>query len=277
LANSTPIRLLKTFIRNGTLPHALLFSGDDGVGKKMNGHGIGHGLQLPDVKIGIRHHRPHLDAIDACGDCGPCRKISGNHHPDIIRVAPLSSVIRIAQIRTLLQTLALKPNEADRRVVILSEAQTMNPEAGNALLKVLEEPPDRTLLVLTARQTSTCCPRSSHGASTSGFPPFAGRYQTTVDCGRRRLNRKPPRRLPSLRRQFHPCATIDRQPMAEPAGLDHPGHGRQMASDGPPTFGPGWHGLRDWPKKRILLKNRWKSLQCGCGTCWWSNMTRSGF
>ena len=67
-------------------------------------------------------------------------------------------MIRIAQIRELLQTLALKPNEADCRVVILSDAQTMNPEAGNALLKVLEEPPDRTLLILTAPQPGDLLP-----------------------------------------------------------------------------------------------------------------------
>jgi len=151
-------RLLKTFICNGTLPHALLFSGDDGVGKKITATAFAMACNCLKLKSAIHHHRPHLDDIDACGDCGPCRKIAGNHHPDIIRVAPLSSVIRIAQIRTLLQALTLKPNEADRRVVILSDAQAMNPEAGNALLKVLEEPPDRTLLVLTARQTSDLLP-----------------------------------------------------------------------------------------------------------------------
>ena len=151
-------RLLKTFIRNGTLPHALLFTGDEGVGKKITATAFAMACNCLKLKSAIRHHRAHLDAIDACGDCGPCRKIAGNHHPDVIRVAPLSSVIRIAQIRTLLQALTLKPNEADRRVVILSDAQAMNPEAGNALLKVLEEPPDRTLLVLTARQTSDLLP-----------------------------------------------------------------------------------------------------------------------
>ncbi|MBC2712378.1 MAG: DNA polymerase III subunit delta' [Desulfosarcina sp.] len=152
-----PIRLLKTFIRNGTLPHALLFTGDDGVGKKMTATAFAMACNCLTLKSALRHS-PHLDVIDACGDCTPCRKIAGNYHPDIIRVAPLSSVIKIAQIRTLLQILTLKPNETDRRVVILSEAQTMNSEAGNALLKALEEPPDRTLLVLTARQTSDLLP-----------------------------------------------------------------------------------------------------------------------
>ncbi|WP_319404901.1 DNA polymerase III subunit delta' [uncultured Desulfosarcina sp.] len=151
------IRLLKTFIRNGTLPHALLFTGNDGVGKKITATAFAMACNCLTLQSAIPH-RPHLDAIDACGDCGPCRKIAGDHHPDIIRVAPLSSVIRIAQIRKLLQTLTLKPNEANRRVVILADAQALNPEAGNALLKVLEEPPDRTLLVLTARQTSDLLP-----------------------------------------------------------------------------------------------------------------------
>jgi DNA polymerase-3 subunit delta' len=153
-----PTRLLKTFIRKGTLPHALLFTGDEGVGKKTTAKAFAMACNCLKLKSAIRQHRLRLDAVDACGDCGPCRKIAGDHHPDIIRVAPLPSAIRIAQIRTLLHVLTLKPNEADRRVVILSDAQAMNPEAGNALLKVLEEPPDRTLLVLTARQTSDLLP-----------------------------------------------------------------------------------------------------------------------
>ena len=152
-----PIRLLKTFVRNGTQPHALLFTGDDGVGKKMTAVAFAMACNCLTLKSALRH-RPPLDAINACGACNPCKKIAGNHHPDVIHVAPTSAVIRIAQIRDLLQTLALKPNEADCRVVIFSAAQTMNPEAGNALLKVLEEPPDRTLLVLTASQPGDLLP-----------------------------------------------------------------------------------------------------------------------
>jgi len=152
-----PIRLLKTFVRNGTQPHALLFTGDDGVGKKMTAAAFAMACNCLTLKSALRH-RPPLDGINACGGCTPCKKIAGNHHPDVIHVAPAPAMIRISQVRELLQILALKPNEADCRVVILSDAQAMNPEAGNALLKVLEEPPDRTLLVLTAPQPGDLLP-----------------------------------------------------------------------------------------------------------------------
>lgn len=157
VGQDTPIRLLKTFIRNGTHPHALLFTGDEGVGKKTTATAFAMACNCLTLKSSLRN-RPSLDDVDACGVCASCRKIADNHHPDVIHVAPTSAIIRIAQIRELLKILALKPNEAHRRVVILSEAQAMNPEAGNALLKVLEEPPDRTLLVLTARQPMDLLP-----------------------------------------------------------------------------------------------------------------------
>ena len=152
-----PIGILKTLIRNGTLPHALLFTGDDGVGKRMAAMAFAMACNCRTLKSALN---PHLQpsAVDACGKCPPCRKIAGGHHPDIIHISPITTMIKIDRIRTLLRDLTLKPNEADRRVVIISNAQAMNPEAGNALLKVLEEPPDRTLMLLTAYQTSDLLP-----------------------------------------------------------------------------------------------------------------------
>jgi DNA polymerase-3 subunit delta' len=167
-----PIRLLKRFVRNRTQPHALLFTGDDGVGKKMTARAFAMACNCLKLKPTRDRHVP-LEKVDACGVCIPCRKIAGNHHPDVIHVAPISSVIRIAQIRALLQTLTLKPNEADRRVVIISDAQAMNPEAGNALLKVLEEPPDRTLLVLTAGQPADLLPTVVSRCRQIRFSPLA--------------------------------------------------------------------------------------------------------
>jgi DNA polymerase-3 subunit delta' len=66
--------------------------------------------------------------------------------------------IKIDQIRALCQTLAMKPYEASMRVVLISDAQTMNPAAGNALLKVLEEPPPGTILILVANHPSDLLP-----------------------------------------------------------------------------------------------------------------------
>jgi DNA polymerase-3 subunit delta' len=92
--------------------------------------------------------------MDACGVCKSCRKIAAGHHPDIIRIQPIGPIIKIDQIRALLKTLAMKPYEATIRVAILSDAQAMNAAASNALLKILEEPPSRSMLVLTANQKS---------------------------------------------------------------------------------------------------------------------------
>jgi DNA polymerase III subunit delta' len=91
---------LKTFIVNGTLPHALLFSGDEGVGKKTTATALAMACNCLKLKPEIHPHHLHLEAVDACGDCVACRKIAGNHHPDVIHVSPAASVIRIAQIRS---------------------------------------------------------------------------------------------------------------------------------------------------------------------------------
>jgi len=168
LGQEQPIRLLTTLLRNGTIPHALLFIGIEGVGKRTAAMALAmacncKGLEPEQFteRMKIRDGNIHSDqikTISPCGRCNSCRKIESGNHPDIIVLNPSGSFIRIGQIRELCGTLAMKPYEARFRVVIISDAQTMNPSAGNALLKVLEEPPDRTILILTAFQTSDLLP-----------------------------------------------------------------------------------------------------------------------
>lgn len=93
-----------------------------------------------------------------CGQCGPCVKIAEGAHPDITLIHPEGGVIKIAQIRDLCSTLTMKPFEGRMRIAILEDAQLMNPSAGNALLKMLEEPPEQTLLILIAGQASDLLP-----------------------------------------------------------------------------------------------------------------------
>ena len=150
-----PIRLLTAFLQKGTTPHALLFTGIEGVGKRMTALTFAMACNCMNAKQGTQHQDT---ASNPCLRCRSCRKIKSGNHPDIIFIKPSGPFIRINQIRSLCHTLGMKPYEARQRVVIISEAQAMNPEAGNALLKVLEEPPERTLLILTALQTSDLLP-----------------------------------------------------------------------------------------------------------------------
>jgi DNA polymerase-3 subunit delta' len=164
-----PIRILTAFLQKGTIPHALLFTGIEGVGKERAAVALAMACNCAASRegsesepVGIRTNdlcntgRPFT--TQPCGSCKSCRKIESDIHPDIIRLKPSGPFIKIDQIRTLCRTLAMKPYEAGMRVVIISEAQAMNPAAGNALLKMLEEPPARTILVLTAAHTSDLLP-----------------------------------------------------------------------------------------------------------------------
>jgi DNA polymerase-3 subunit delta' len=169
LGQEKPIRLLKTLLRNETIPHALLFLGIEGVGKKETAMAIamacncmGHGDEHLSKEKKNRADRSTNQEITTksgiCGCCKSCSKIKSGNHPDIILIEPTGNFIRIDQIRNLCNTLGMKPYEARLRVVIISDAQAMNPAASNALLKMLEEPPDRTVLILTAVHTSDLLP-----------------------------------------------------------------------------------------------------------------------
>ena len=101
-------------------------------------------------------------------------------HPDVIRIDPIGSLMRIDQIRNLIDTLSMKPYGSGRRVVIITDAHTMNPEAGNALLKMLEEPPANTVLVLTALQTSDLLPTIVSRCQHIRFRPLTSTTLTTL-------------------------------------------------------------------------------------------------
>lgn len=117
-----------------------------------------HGTGPEGTAEGEGKNVPASFSTEPCGQCRSCRKIESGNHPDLIRVHPTGAMVRIDQIRELCRILAMKPYEARYRVVVISEANRMNAEAGNALLKMLEEPPDRTILILTAPAVADVLP-----------------------------------------------------------------------------------------------------------------------
>lgn len=126
------------------LPHALLLHGEEGIGKHA------FGLRLARLLL----CQSPLATAEGCGQCAGCRLFAAGTHPDLLIVEPLekSSQITVDQVRALAAFLALKPHQAARKIVVLSPAQTMNLNAANSLLKVLEEPPSGSLLLLIATQ-----------------------------------------------------------------------------------------------------------------------------
>ncbi len=144
----------------GSIPHALLFTGIPGLGKAEAALHLAMALNCqagrgPDAAPAPGGHPP---AALPCRRCRSCRRIRSGNHPDVIPVEAAGPFIRIDQIRDLCRTLAMKPYEARWRVVIIRDAQALNAPAGNALLKVLEEPPEGTVLVLTANRAADLLP-----------------------------------------------------------------------------------------------------------------------
>jgi DNA polymerase-3 subunit delta' len=89
-------------------------------------------------------------AIAPCGACRSCRNIHQDTHPDVEWLRPESKlrVITIDQIRDLMRTIHLKPYEAEYKVSVIVAADRLNEQSANAFLKTLEEPPEKTLLLL---------------------------------------------------------------------------------------------------------------------------------
>ena len=95
------------------------------------------------------------DGNKPCGVCSNCRKAAGNIHPDIIRVSLPEDKreIVVSQIRQLRSEAYIRPNEANRKVFIIEDAQAMNENAQNALLKVLEDGPQYLSFLLLAENS----------------------------------------------------------------------------------------------------------------------------
>jgi DNA polymerase-3 subunit delta' len=127
--------LLQT-VKHRRLPPAYLFVGPAGVGKRTTAMTLAKALNCL-VQDG-----------DACERCAACQRIARHLHPDIHLVEPQGQVIRIDQVRQLRDVLALQAYEGRVKVAILDDVGKLTVEAGNALLKTLEEPPVQTLFVL---------------------------------------------------------------------------------------------------------------------------------
>lgn len=140
-------RQLHAYIQQQRIPQALLFAGAAGQGKRQLAEYYARALLC---------HAPVADA-SACGHCVACKLFAARTHPDFLLIEPEEpgKAIGIDKIRQLIVKLALKPQYDDAyRVVIIQPADALNTASANAFLKCLEEPTERTCLLLISEQPS---------------------------------------------------------------------------------------------------------------------------
>lgn len=130
-------QLLKRAVAEGRIAQGLIFAGPAGVGKRQFAFALAQAINCIRPVSG-----------DACGECVQCRKVAAREHTDIEALAPDGAFIKIDQLRAMAEKAQYRPYEGRRRVFIIDAAERMNQNAANSILKVLEEPPDTTLLIL---------------------------------------------------------------------------------------------------------------------------------
>jgi len=137
------IRVLQNTMKRGRIPHAYLFHGIQGIGKRTT------------AKILAKALNCIQDNGDACGNCPSCLKIEHGNHPDVVVIEPEGIFIKIDAIRALQDQIKFRPFEGKKKVFIIVDADRMNDASVNALLKTLEEPSPSNILILTTSRVHT--------------------------------------------------------------------------------------------------------------------------
>ncbi len=158
LGQEKALGILKGGIVKACIAHAYLFTGEDGIGKKLTAINFAKTLncaqnteyrtQNTDKKNPGSGFRVPGSGIDCCDNCPSCIKINKGIHPDVFIIEPQNGQIRVDIIRKLEESLSYKPFEGKWKIAIIDEADNFNQSAANAFLKTLEEPPEQSLLIL---------------------------------------------------------------------------------------------------------------------------------
>ncbi len=150
LGHEWAVNLLQEHVRLGQQRHAYLITGPPGIGRRTLALNFAQALNCSQPpQPGGR-----------CGICRACSHIAAMKHPDLNIVQSLegSNVLKVDEIRELQRGLSLTPYEARFRVALLLRFEEANPSAANALLKTLEEPSPRVVLILTAESAEMLLP-----------------------------------------------------------------------------------------------------------------------
>jgi DNA polymerase III subunit delta' len=179
IGNERAKETLRRMLRAGRVPGALLFAGEEGLGKRL------FAVEMARAFV-CREPR----GVEGCGVCPPCvragrfslpaedekeeyKKVLWSEHRDVGRLAPYKNSILVDAVRDLERECNFRPAEGRARVFVVEEADKLGDASSNALLKTLEEPPPTTHLVLVTARPAALLPTIRSRCQTVRFAPLA--------------------------------------------------------------------------------------------------------
>ncbi len=174
-----------SLLQNGKCPHAVIFSGLQGIGKatfafRLARFALKHG-KADTAQGGMFDDAPAVypETMDIDPNDPVCRLVASGAHPDLLVLergidekGKDKQALDVAQLRKVAPFLRMTASEGGWRVVIVDDADTMNRNAQNALLKILEEPPENVLLILVAHRSGALIPTIRSRCRVINFKPL---------------------------------------------------------------------------------------------------------
>lgn len=186
-------------VETGAMTHAWLFTGPPGSGRSVAARAFAAALQCPN---------------GGCGECAACHTTLGGTHADVRFVVPEGLSIGVNEMRALVLRAASSPTQGRWQVLLVEDADRLTEQAGNALLKAVEEPPARTVFLL--------CTPSTHPDDISVTIRSRCRVVTL---------RQPPAEAVASVLQFRDGVPADTAAWAASAAQGHVGRARRLAND----------------------------------------------
>lgn len=150
LGHEWAVELLQGHLANQRIRHAYLIIGPQGIGRRTLALRLAQALNCTQL----------VEPAIPCSECRACRLIEKMQHPDfsVIQADEAGRALKVDQIRELQRSLSLTPYEANYKIALILRFEEANPNAANALLKTLEEPPPHVIMLLTASDSEALLP-----------------------------------------------------------------------------------------------------------------------
>lgn len=159
IGNDLVVEALKKACRNNKISHFYIFEGQEGLGKRSVA-GVFAKTLLCEEK-----------GLEPCNSCNSCHKFDIKNHPDFKELYPEKDIIKKSQVDDLIKFINSSPFESEKKLIIIDEADLMNKEGQNALLKSLEEPPKYIHIILVTSDSQNLLPTiHSRGQSIRFYP-----------------------------------------------------------------------------------------------------------